>query len=101
QRIEHPIMPHCNTVVHGDGVKFDAKAAIRINHLFHPLADVKQVNMPWDKLRERVGNSDDRLAKIRILHPGRPPERPRPGHISALCGGATSQLSHWFIPSEL
>ena len=89
QRVQHPAVAHRDAVVDGDGVELDAPAAGGVDDLLHALPDVVQVHVARDELREAVGDGDDRLLEVGVLHPGGAPERARAGHVAALrsrCG---------------
>ena len=68
QRVQHPAVAHRDAVVDGDGVELDAPAAGGVDHLLHALADVVQVDVPGDELREAVGDGDDRLLEVGVGH---------------------------------
>ena len=98
QRVEHPPVPHRDAVVDRDGVELDAPAASRVDDRLHALADVVQVDVARDELREAVGDGDDRLVEIGVSHPGGAPERARPRHVASVRRGAAavSGLVHAF-----
>ncbi len=73
QRIKHPVMPHGDPVIDRDGVEFLGNAARRLDLSRHQLAEVFQMHMPRHKLGEAIGDGDDGLAEIAVLHAGRTP----------------------------
>ena len=85
QTIEHPVVPHGNSIINGNGIKFLGHATRLRDFLRNQLAQIAQVNMAWDKLGKGIGNGDDRLAKIIIRHPRRPPKPARARHIASVC----------------
>ena len=63
-RVEHPVVPHGDPVVDGDGVELGGETAARFDALFDLLADLVQVHVARDQLRERIGDADDRPAEL-------------------------------------
>ena len=70
QRVEHAVVAHGNTVVDGDGIKLSSIAAHLLNLFTNNLANFMQVRMTWHKLRERIDNGNNRLAKLLLFHTG-------------------------------
>src|SRR5699024_9706022 len=46
------------------------------------------------ELRERIGDGDDRLAEIAVLHAGRTPQGARARHVAAVGGSAGTVIGH-------
>ena len=63
----------------------------------HQLAEVLQVDVAGHELGERVGDGDDRLAEIAVLHPGGAPQAARAGHVAAVGGGSGAIGGHGWI----
>ena len=61
-------MSHGDAVINGDGIKLDAVAAVGVNDFFDALADWMQMHVAGNKLREGIGNGDDRLVKVFRFH---------------------------------
>ncbi len=78
--VEHSIVPHRDAVIDGDGVEFLRHSARLRDFGRDELSQIFQVNVPGHKLRKRVGNGDDGLSEIAVLHSGGAPQtaRPRP-----------------------
>ena len=74
QRIQHTTMPHGDTVIHGDSIEFLGNTAGLFHLPCHQLAHVFQVYMTRDKLGKGIGDSDNRLVKILVLHTGGTPQ---------------------------
>ena len=51
------------------------------------LPQVFQVDMAGNELGEGVGDRDDRLVEVTVLHAGSAPQRARAGHIASVSGG--------------
>jgi hypothetical protein len=75
---------HRDAVVDGDGVELLGHAARFFDFAGHQLAQVLQVDVARNKLRKGVGDGDDRLAEIAVLHPGGAPQAARSGHIPSV-----------------
>ena len=88
QRIEHAAMAHRDAVIDGDGVEFLGDAPCPLDLAGHKLAEVLQMHMPRHELRKRIGDGDDRLAEILILHAGRAPKSAGACHVAAMGGGS-------------
>ena len=84
QRIEHAVVAHGDAVVHGDGVEFLGDAARRLDLARDQLAEVLQVHMAGHELGEGIGDGDDRLAEIAVLHAGCAPKAAGAGHVAAM-----------------
>ena len=98
QRVEHPVMPHGDAVIHRYGVEFLRHAACLLDLARDQLAEVFQVHVPGHELGERVDDGDDRLAEIIVLHPRSAPQSARAGHVAAVGRGAGAVGGHWLCP---
>ena len=87
QRIEHPVMAHCNAIIDGDGVEFLGDAAGRLYFASDHLAEVLQVDVTRHELGEGVNDGNDRFAEVAVLHAGGAPERAGAGHVTAVGRG--------------
>ena len=68
QGVKHSVMAHGNAVINRNGVEFLGHATSRLNLTRHQLPQILQMHMARHKLGEAVHHSNDRLAKIAILH---------------------------------
>ena len=84
QRIEHAVVAHRDAVVHGDGVEFLGDPACGLDLARDQLAEVLQVHVAGHELGKGIGDSDDRLAEIAVLHAGGAPEAAGAGHVAAV-----------------
>ena len=84
QRIEHAVVAHGDAVVHRDGVEFLGDPARGLDLARHQLAKVLEMHMAGHELGEGIGDGDDRLAEIAVLHAGRAPETAGAGHVAAV-----------------
>ena len=66
-------MAHGDAVIDRDSIEFLGDPACRLDFPCDELAKVLQVNMAGDELGEAVGDGDDRLAEILVLHARRAP----------------------------
>jgi len=73
QRIEHAVVTHGDAVVDRDGVEFLGHAAVLLDLAGDQLAHVFEVHVAGDELGEGVGDGDDRLLEVFILHAGGAP----------------------------
>ena len=87
-------MAHGDAVIDGDGVEFLGDAARRLDLPRHQLAKVLEMHMAGHKLGEGIGDGDDRLAEIAVLHAGRAPEAARAGHVAAMGRSAGAIRRH-------
>ncbi len=94
QRIQHAAVTHGDAVVHGDGVEFFGDAAGGFDFLGHQRAQVAQVHVAGDELRERVHHGDDRLAEVAVLHAGGAPQGAGAGHVAAVGRSAGAVVRH-------
>jgi hypothetical protein len=60
----------------------------------HQLAEVLEVHVAGHELGEGVGDRDDRLAEVAILHAGGAPQGAGAGHVAAVGGGAGAIMGH-------
>ena len=81
QRIQH-------AVIDRDGVELLGHATRCLDLTRDQLAQILQMHMAGDELGERIGDDDDRLAKIAILHAGGAPKAACTRHVAAV-GGST------------
>ena len=58
------------------------------------LAEVLEVDVAGDELGERVGDGDDGLAEVAVLHAGGAPQAAGAGHVAAVGGGAGTIGGH-------
>jgi hypothetical protein len=79
---------HGDAVVDGDGVELLGNAARALDLPRHELAQILQVDVAGNKLRKGVGDGDDGLAEVAVLHPGGAPQRARSGHIASMRRGS-------------
>src|SRR5690606_28811390 len=86
QGIQHAVVTHGDTVIHRDGVEFLGHAAGLFDLPSDQLAHVLQVYVARHELGEGVGNGDDRLLEVFILHAGRAPQGTGAGHVAAVGG---------------
>ena len=84
QRIEHAVVAHGDAVVDGDGVEFLGDAARRLDLPRHQLAKVLEMHVAGHELGEGIGDGDDRLAEIAVLHAGCAPKAAGAGHVAAM-----------------
>ena len=84
QRIEHAVVAHGDAVIDGDGVEFLGDAARRLDLARHQLPEVLEMHVAGHELGEGIGDGDDRLAEIAVLHAGRAPEAAGAGHVAAM-----------------
>ena len=96
QAVEHSVVAHGDAVVDGDGVELLGDAARALDLPRHELAQVLQVDVAGNKLGEGVGDGDDGLAEIAVLHSGGAPQRARSGHIASMRRG--SRTINWHNP---
>ena len=90
-------MPHCDPVIDRDRIEFLGDAAGGLDLARNELAKILEVNMPRHELREAIGDGDDRLAEIVVLHPRRAPQAAGAGHVAAMRAGAGTIMRHEMI----
>ena len=101
QGVEHPVVAHGDAVVDGDRVEFLRDAAGLLDFARDELAKVLQMHMAGDELRETVGDGDDRLAEILVLHARGAPQPSRAGHIATVGRGAGTIGRHGGLVSSV
>ena len=89
--IEHPVVAHGDTVVHGDGVELGGETAQFPDFRLHQLTGLMQVRVAGDELREGIHDGDDRFSDLVRLHAGRPPKGAGACHPAPLEGDAAPQ----------
>ena len=94
QAVEHAAMAHGDAVIDRDGVEFFGDTAGRLDLARDQLAEILQMHMARHELGEGVGDGDDRLAEIAVLHAGGAPQRAGAGHVAAVGGGARAIGGH-------
>ena len=94
ERVEHPVVPHGDPVVDGDGVELGGETAARFDALFDLLADLVQVHVARDQLRERIGDADDRPVELFLAHAVGAPEASGSGHPTT---GRRHGASEWMF----
>ena len=94
QRVEHAVVAHRDAVVDGDGVELLRNPAGRLDLARDELAEVLEVDVARDELREGIGDCDDRLAEVAVLHAGRAPKAAGAGHVASVRGGARAIWGH-------
>ncbi len=57
-------MPHGDTVIDADGIKFKGNAARGANGLFDQFAEGLQVNMPWHHVYIGIADGDEWLVEV-------------------------------------
>ena len=68
QRIEHAVVAHGDAVVDGDGVEFRGKAALRLDEGLDFLADLVEMHVSGDELRERIDNCYNGFPELFLFH---------------------------------
>ena len=94
QAVEHAVVSHGDTVVDRDGVELLGDAAGALDLARDQLAQVLQVDVARNELRERIRDGDDRLVEIPVLHSGGAPQAAGSGHIAAVGGGSGTIYRH-------
>jgi len=87
QGVEHTAVTHRDAVIDRNGIELFGYAAGCFDLFRDQLAQVAQVDVPGNELRERVHNGNDRLAKIGVGHPCGAPQGSRSSHITTMRGG--------------
>ncbi len=87
-------MAHGDAVVHRDGVEFLGHGAGGLDLARDELTHVLQVHMAGDELGEGIGDRDDRLGEIAVLHAGGAPQGAGAGHVAAAGGGPGTIVRH-------
>ena len=83
QGIKHPVVPHGNAVINGNGVKLGGKASQTLYLRLYHLPDFVQVRMPGHKLGERIDHRYNRLTHHLFLHSVGYPQRTCACHAPA------------------
>ena len=84
QRIEHAVMAHGDAVINRNGVEFLGDTAGLLDLPRHQLAEILQVDVAGNELREGIDDGDDRLAEILVLHASGAPQAAGTGHVAAM-----------------
>ncbi len=87
-------MTHGDAVVDRDGIELLGDAARLLDLAGDQLAKVLEVNVAGHELGERIGDGDDRLAEIAILHAGGAPQAAGACHVAAVGRRSRSVLWH-------
>ncbi len=94
QRVQHAVVAHGDAVVDRDGVEFLGDTAGLFDFPCDQLAQVLQVYVPGHELGEGVGDGDDRLFEVFVLHAGGAPQGACAGHVAAEGGGFRTVIRH-------
>ena len=94
QRIQHAAVTHGDAVVHGDGVELAGHATGRLDLARHQLPHILQMHMAGHELGEGIGDGDDRLGEILVLHACRAPQGAGTGHVATVGGSAGTVFRH-------
>lgn len=78
-------MSHRDSVVDGDGVELLANTARLLDLARDELAEIFEMDMAGDKLREGIDDGNDWLAEVSISHSSGAPETACTGHVPAVC----------------
>ena len=97
KRIEHAVVTHGDTVIHGNSVEFGGIAAQFFDFGLDQLAGLVQMRMPGHELGEGIDNGNDRLADLLRLHSGSTPQGAGSGHATAFKGNAASKRMFHFV----
>jgi hypothetical protein len=76
---------HRDTVVDRNRIELDTPTARRVDYLFHSLSNVMQMDMSWNELSEAVGNGNDWLFEVSIVHARGTPQGASACHVSSGC----------------
>lgn len=79
-------MAHRDAVVDGDGVEPTGDATGFTHGVRDDVADVLEVDVPWNELGVRVRDRDDRLIEIAVGHTGCTPQRASACGVAPLGG---------------
>ena len=88
QAVQHAVVAHGDAVVDGDGVELLGDAAGAGDLFGDELAEVLEVDVAGNELGEGVGDGDDGLAEVAVLHSGGAPETARAGHVASVGRGS-------------
>ena len=75
--------------------ELDADTASLFHFSGNQLAKVLQMDVARHKLCEGVGDGDDRLAEVVVLHAGRAPKAARTSHVAAVSGCSGTIRGHF------
>ena len=81
-------MTHGDAVVYGDGVELLGDASGAGDLRGDELAEVLEVDVAGNELGEGVGDSDDGLAEVAVLHSGGAPKTARACHVASVGRGS-------------
>ena len=84
-------MSHGNTIVNGNGIELSSITAHLLNLLTDYLTNLVQMGMTRYKLRERVDNSNNRLAKLLVFHTSGHPQGAGTSHSPTFRAHSTTQ----------
>jgi len=76
-------MAHGYAIVKGYRIEFGRKTAQMLNLRFNHLTRFMQVGMSGNKLREGIGDGNDGLTKMTLLHAIGTPQAPGTGALPA------------------
>src|SRR5699024_10877893 len=91
QGVEHAVVAHGDTVVHGDGVELLGHSPGLAHGGGDQVAHVLQVHVPGHELGVGVRDRHDRFAEVLGAHPGGTPQGAGSGHVPAVGGGTRAQ----------
>ena len=83
-------MTHCNTIIDGDSIEFCCETTHLLYLGLHDLTYLMQMSMTWHKLCKRVDDSNNRFAKLFMLHACGHPESAGASHSSSFSAYCTS-----------
>jgi hypothetical protein len=98
QRIQHAAVAHGDAVVHGDRVEFLGDAAGSFDLTGDQLTQILQVHVTGHELGEAVGDGDDRLFEVAVLHASGTPQGAGTRHVATGGGSAGTILRHETTP---
>ena len=81
-------MAHRDAVIDRDRVEFLGDAAGALDLAGDQLAHILEMDMAGNELGKAVGDGDDRLAEILVLHAGGAPQAAGAGLVAAVGCGA-------------
>ena len=85
-------MPHGDTIVDGNRIKFGCETAHLFNFSFHNLTNLMKMGMTRYKLGERVHNGNNRFTKLFLFHTCGHPKGTGASHSTTFGADCTSQL---------
>ena len=83
QAVEHAVVAHGDTVVHGDGIELFGDATCCLDLTRNQLSEVFEMHVAGHELGERIHHRNDGLLKVLILHAGCTPQGPGACHIAS------------------